>query len=108
MALRSKFKTDTVTVKRATYAISADGERVGSFADHLTGVKCSFQAKGGGPSISGGVDAVRGTHRLYCDVIDIREDDVIVYDSVDYRILFIDNNFNNHLQIDLEVRTNDN
>lgn len=62
------------------------------FTDHLTGVKCHIQPFDDDISqditIGFGKDLL-----LFCDVLDIREGDRIIWDSEDYRVSAVSSNF---------------
>jgi head-tail adaptor len=99
--LSKRFMSETITIQRSTPVQGAGGEWVDSWATLAT-VDASLQGKTGNKSIANNVDAARYNPRVYIDVTDITEADRIVYNGQAYTIEFIDNNFNNHLQIDLK------
>jgi hypothetical protein len=48
---------------------------------------------------------VESTHRLYCDILDIKKKDRIIHNDITYEVVFVNNvmQMNKHLQIDLKV-----
>lgn len=97
----SRFFKDDIIRKRPTYTTASDGESILQSTVDIE-FKGSMQPATGGKTIVNGLNAVRVTHRLGCDVLDIINSDIIEYKSNDYRVLLVDTIFNHHMQIDLE------
>ena len=101
----SQFFTDTVTVKRySTTSVGSGGEVVKTWSSQFD-ITGSFQQLSGDKRIDNAQNAFRKTHILYCPVADIRDKDLIVYNSKEYEITDVANQFNHHLEVTMRIRS---
>ena len=100
--MKSRFKTDVFILKTPIETINADGSRSKTYTEATyTG---SIQGRTGDKSVNNETDRVKAGLRLYTDIITVNYENVVNYGGEDYKIIFINNRFNHHLEIDLEFK----
>ena len=99
---------EMVTIQRNTPSGTDIGGFKDSWADNITDFKALIRPNPGSETEAGNKISHVKTYTMYCDVEEIREDDrVIDSGGKVYMIRDVQNpmNFDNHLQISLEVIT---
>ena len=100
----SKYYESGIVIQRLTQVSNGMGGYTDTWSTHLT-INGRIRPLNGNERLSADKTTLFATHRLYCDVIDIKESDRVLYNSKIYQVKFVSNvmNFDRHLQVDLEL-----
>ena len=103
MSIESMYNL-TASYQTPTYAEDSYGERVRTWGTSIS-FKCAFQGRSGSNSIVNEQEKARANYRLYCSsTVAITATSLVTVDSVEYDVLFVNNNIRgNHKQIDMQI-----
>ena len=96
--------TESVSIIRPTITYNSIGEKITTPVIHIVSLPCSFQIRTGDKSILSNVEGVRQNIRMYCNIANINENDIVKKNDIDYEIILINKLSDNHMQIDLRKK----
>lgn len=101
----SRFYNDTVTLLKLAETTDTGGEILKTYSTYCD-IIGSFQTNSGQWSENNDILAYRKTKTFYCDVsYQINDYDMIRYNSIDYEIIDVANQFGHHLEVSLQKRS---
>jgi head-tail adaptor len=103
MSIESTFD-QSMTVQAATETPGSMGGTVRTWADAATGIPCRIRLLTASERAMHGSRGLDCTHRIYCSVREITEEQRVVVGGVVYKILVVNNphRLGHHLEIDVQ------